>query len=107
MAKNVQPTFCSTNVIASSAITKFRRGKKYQQAYFEIGNTNQKIASLLIEAESFKRNGNIGEANRRTELAGKFKADLRVEFDAEIYDLEYVLPQSSGLYNKTSRRSVL
>ncbi len=88
-------------------IKKFRRGKKFQQAYFEIGNTNQHIRSLMIEAESFDRIGNLEEAKSRKELAYKFKNELKSKYDSEIYDLDFYLPKSSGLYNKSSRRDVL
>ena len=94
-------------VSGSSSIKKFRRGKKFQHTYFDIGNTNQKISGLLIEAESFERNGNIDEANSRKELAEKFKKELQDKYDAEIFDLDYHIPQSSGLYNKSSKRDVL
>lgn len=107
LSNEAQPAIAKPLVSGSSSIKKFRRGKKFQQAYFEIGNTNQKISSLLIEVESFERNGNIEEANVRKELANKFKTDLREKYDAEIFDLDYYIPQSSGLYNKSSRRDVL
>lgn len=88
-------------------VKKFRRGKKFQQAYFEIGSTNQKISGLLIEAESFERNENFDEAKRRRKLAEKFKNELQIKYDAEIFDLDYCIPQCSGLYNKRGRRDVL
>lgn len=79
---------------------KFRRGKKYKQAYLDIGLTNQKINGLLIEAESFDRLGNAEEAESRRELAEKFKKELQDEYDAEMFDLDFVLPMVSGLYVK-------
>lgn len=79
---------------------KFRRGKKFKQAYLDIGLTNQKISNLLIEVESFTRHGNIEEAEIRKKLADKFKQELKDKYDEETFDLDYTIPQSSGLYVK-------
>ena len=98
---------CQTSVSGSSLVKKFRRGKKFQEAYFEIGNTNRTISNLIIEAESFKRHGNIEEYNIRKELAEKLKEELKIKYDSEIFDLDYYIPQSSGLYVRNSKRDVL
>lgn len=105
--EELNPALNKAAVSGSSSVKKFRRGKKFQQAYFEIGNTNQHICSLLIEAESFEHNGNLQEAKSRIELADKFRNELKAKYDAEIYDLDFYLPLSSGLYNKRSKRDVL
>ena len=107
MIEPQNPQCVQTSVSGSSLVKKFRRGKKFQEAYFEIGNTNQSICNLIIEAESFKRHGNIEEYNARIELAEKFKEELRLKYDAEIFDLDYYMPQSSGLYVRNSKRDVL
>ena len=41
------------------------------------------------------------------EMAERFKTDLKTKYDAEIFDLDYYIPQGSGLYNKMGRRDVL
>lgn len=79
---------------------KFRLGKKFKQAYLDIGLTNQKISNLLIEAESFDRHNNAEEAKARRELADKFRRELVDKYDPETFDLEYTIPMSSGLYVK-------
>ena len=43
-------------------------------AYFEIGNTNRMISNLLIESETFERNGKCVESKDRKEMAKKLKA---------------------------------
>lgn len=94
-------------VSGSSSVKKFRRGKKFQQAYFDIGTTNDKILDLIIEAETFERNGNIEEAKARRYLAARFKQELKDKYEADNFDLEYHLPKVSGLYVKQNRRDVL
>lgn len=86
---------------------KFRRGKKYQQAYFDIGTTNQSIWNLQIEADSFKRHGKKKEAKWRIEMIDKLKSDLRKKYDPKTFDLDYYLPQISGLYVKRNRKCTL
>jgi len=85
---------------------KFRRGKKFKQAYLDIGLTNQKINGLLIEAESFTRLGNIEEADSRRSLVEKFRQELKDKYDAETFDLDYTIPQTSGLYVKLSEKNI-
>lgn len=104
---SVSPAIRKADVGGSSSVKKFRRGKKFQQAYFEIGGANQKIANLLIEAETFERYNNNKEAKSRRELAAKFKEEIVEKYDAETFDLNYTIPQTSGLYRKQSRRDVL
>ena len=94
-------------VSGSSSIKKFRRGKKFQQAYFDIGRTNDNIFDLIIEAETFERNGNIEEANTRRDLAAKFKQELKDKYEADNFDLDYHLPKVSGLYASQKMRDVL
>jgi len=93
--------------VGSSSIKKFRRGKKFQDAYFDIGMTNQKIQSLKIEAESFDLIGNLLEAESRRELAEKFRNEIVGKYDSETFDLDYIIPQTSGLYVKQGRSGVL
>ncbi len=85
----------------------FRRGKKFQEAYFDIGNTNCMIGNLKIEADCYKRHRKPKEAKWRLEQIDKLKAYLREKYDPEIFDLEFTLPQISGLYVKRSRKCVL
>lgn len=94
-------------VSGSSSVKKFRRGKKFQQAYFDIGTTNDNIFDLIIEAETFEQNGNIEEAKVRRDLAAKFKQELIDKYEADNFDLNYHLPKVSGLYVKQNRRDVL
>ncbi len=97
----------NNSVKAHSSLKRFRGGKKFQQAYFYIGNTNQMIANLKIEADTFNKYGKRKEAKWRLEMADKLKADLKEKYDAEIFDLDFYLPQISGLYLKRSRKCVL
>ena len=76
-------------------------------AYFEIGNTNRMIFNLLIESETFERNGKCVESKDRKEMAKKLKAEVKTKYSADVFDLDYYLPQSSGLYVQISRREVL
>ena len=101
-----QPDLHKANV-GSSSVKKFRRGKKFQDAYFDIGMTNQKIQSLKIEAESFDRIGNLSEAESRRELAEKFRNEIAEKYDSGTFDLDYTILQTSGLYVKQSRGGVL
>lgn len=101
------PDYFLGAVSGSSSVKKFRRGKKFQQAYFDIGTTNDNIFDLIIEAETFERNGNIEEAKTRRDLAAKFKQELRDKYEADNFDLNYHLPKVSGLYVKQNRRDVL
>lgn len=98
---------CPSAVSGSSFIKKVRRGKKFQQAYFDIGTTNDNIFDLITEAETFERNGNIEEAKTRRELAARFKQDLKEKYEADNFDLDYHLPKTSGRYVKQYRRDVL
>jgi len=101
-----QPS-CLAAVSGNSSVKKFRRGKKFQQAYFDIGTTNDNIFDLIIEAETFEQNGNIEEAKVRRDLAAKFKQELIDNYEADNFDLNYHLPKVSGLYVKQNRRDVL
>ena len=94
-------------VSGSSFIKKFRRGKKFQQAYFDICITNDNIFDLIIEAETFERNGNFDEAKTRRDLAAKFKQELKDKYEADNFDLDYHLPKVSGLYVERNMRDVL
>jgi hypothetical protein len=94
-------------VSGSSSVKKFRRGKKFQQAYFDIGTTNDNIFDLIIEAETFERNGNFDEAKTRRDLAAKFKQELKDKYESDNFDLDYHLPKTSGLYVKQNMRDVL
>ena len=85
----------------------FRRGKKFQEAYFDIGNTNQMISNMQIEADTFKRYGKSKEAKWRLDKIAELKEELRKKYDPEIFDLDFFLPQISGLYVKRSRKCVL
>ena len=110
-ANNLQlptnPTLVIPDVSGSYSVKKFRRGKKFQQAYFDIGTTNDNILDLIIEAETFERNGNIEEAKARRDLAARFKQELKDKYEADNFDLDYHLPKVSGLYVKQNRRDVL
>lgn len=76
-------------------------------AYFEIGSTNRMISNLLIESETFERNGKCDESKDRKEMAEKLKTELKAKYSADLFDLDYYIPQSSGLYVQISRRDVL
>lgn len=86
---------------------KFRRGKKYQRAYLHIGTINQYIACLRIEIESHKRHKQFDEAKAKEELIDKFKKELTDTYDPEMYDLDYYLPQISGLNNTHKLKDML
>lgn len=86
---------------------KFRRGKKFQEAYFDIGNTNCMIQNLIIEAESFERHENFEEAESRRSMANRLKLELKEKYEADDFDLDYYIPQSSGLYNTNSKKDTL
>ena len=94
-------------VTGCAVIKKFRRGKKFKEAYFDIGKTNQSISNLLIEAESFERHQNFVEAQNRRAQAENMKQDLRAKYESDNFDLDYYLPQVSGIYVKQSSRDVL
>jgi hypothetical protein len=86
---------------------RFRRGKSFQTGYFEIGNTNRVISNLLIESDTFERNGKYLESKDRREMAAKLATELKNKYSDELFDLDYSIPQTSGLYVKKSRRDVL
>ena len=88
-------------------VKRFRRGKRFQMAYFEIGNTNRMIFNLLIESETFERNGKCVESRDRKEMAEKLKSELKTKYSADVFDLDYYIPQSSGLYVQIRRRDLL
>lgn len=86
---------------------KFRRGKKFQDGYFDIGTTNCIIENLRIEADCFKRNGEKEEMQWRIDQIDKLKKYLREKYDPELFDLDYYLPQISGLYVKRNKKCTL
>lgn len=87
-------------------IPKFRRGKKFQEAYFDIGMTNQNISNLEIEIKCHLRNGNKIEASSKKRHIKKLKDSLK-KYDPETFDLTYRIPQISGWYIRQSRRDIL
>lgn len=86
---------------------RFRRGKTFQAAYFDIGTANRAINNLLIEVETHERYGNLIEAKSKNELANKLKTDLLNKYSPDVFDLDYCLPQVTGLYVRQSRRDIL
>lgn len=85
---------------------KFRRGKKFQDAYFDIGMTNQYISNLEIEIKCHLKNGDKLEAKSKKIHIKKLKDSLK-KYDPEMFDLTYTIPQTCSLYAKQSKRITL